>query len=160
MATSARQITGAHVRWAMIAFFAVIIGLDALFITFAVRSHPGEQVKNSYVLGLDYNRELERKQHQRALGWSMEAGLDDMAFAVRLRDAAGQPLEGLHVSAQMHVAGVRQDGDVVRLTERTAGEYVTPMLLEGPGRVEVNIVIRRAAEGDAVFEASKTLVLS
>ena len=53
-------IRGVHVAIMMVAFFAVIIALDTLFITFAIQSHPGEKVRNSYVLGLEYNKELAR----------------------------------------------------------------------------------------------------
>lgn len=163
MAAAAKKgITGAHVRWMMIGFFAVIIALDTLFITLAVRSHPGEKVKNSYVLGLDYNSQLKRQEQQRALGWSMEAGLadEDATFIVRLNDAAGAPLSGMDVSVRLHVAGTRNEQDAVRLAERAPGEYVMAQTVEGPARVEASIAVSREKGEPAVFEAQKTLVLS
>ena len=162
MAAAAKPITGAQVRWAMIAFFAVIIGLDTLFITFAIRSHPGEQVRNSYVLGLDYNSQLARQEAQRALGWSARAGLDARGetFVVALQDADGEPVRGLHVSVQMHVTGARQAEASFDLIEGHAGDYSAAVPLDGPGRALMAITVRRAANSPVVFEATKTLGLS
>lgn len=154
-------IRGVHVAIMMVAFFAAIIALDTLFITFAIQSHPGEKVRNSYVLGLEYNKELARQAEQRALGWKLDAGLvdDDATLLVRLTDAAGKPLRGMAVSARMHVAGVRQDLEPVWLAERSPGEYAMAAPLEGPAKVDAVIAVSRTRDAMAVFEASKTLVL-
>jgi nitrogen fixation protein FixH len=154
-------IRGVHVAIMMVAFFAVIIALDALFITFAIQSHPGEKVKNSYVLGLEYNKELARQAEQKALGWELDAGLvdDDATLLVRLTDAAGKPLEGLAVAARMHVAGIRQDLAPVWLAERAPGEYAMAATLQGPAKVDTVIAVSHTRDGAPVFEAAKTLVL-
>lgn len=155
-------IRGIHVAVAMVSFFAVIIALDALFITFAIRSHPGEQVKNSYVLGLEFNKEIEKQAQQRALGWSAQAGLSDdgSTLVVRLLDRDGAPLSGMSVAVQMHQAGVRLDGARVWLAERAPGEYAIASTLAGPARVEAAIAVSRGRERQPIFEATKTLVLS
>lgn len=154
-------IRGVHVAIMMVAFFAVIIGLDALFITFAIQSHPGEQVKNSYVLGLEYNKELAKQTEQRTLGWTLEAGLvdDDATFLVRLTDAAGAPLVGMDVAVRMHVAGVPKDLEPVWLAERAPGEYAMAATMAGPAKIDVVIAVSRDREDPAIFEATKTLVL-
>lgn len=154
-------IRGVHVAIMMVAFFVVIIALDALFITFAIQSHPGEKVKNSYVLGLEYNKELARQAEQKALGWELDAGLvdDDTTLLVRLADASGEPLGGMAVAARMHVAGVRQDLEPVWLAERAPGEYAMAAPLQGPAKIDAVIAVSRTRDGAAVFEAAKTLVL-
>lgn len=154
-------IRGVHVAIMMVAFFAVIIALDALFITFAIQSHPGEKVKNSYVLGLEYNRELARQAEQRALGWRLDAGLvdDDATLLVRLTDATGEPLRGMAVAARMHVAGVRKDLEPVWLAERAPGEYAMAAPMQGPAKIDAVIAVSRSRDGAAIFEATKTLVL-
>lgn len=154
-------IRGIHVALMMVAFFAVIIALDALFITFAIQSHPGEKVRNSYVLGLEYNKELAKQAEQRARGWQLDAGLadDDATFLVRLTDAAGDPLSGMDVAVRMHVAGVRNDMEPVWLAERGPGEYAMAATMQGPGKVEAMIAVSRERDAPAVFEATKTLVL-
>lgn len=153
-------IRGVHVAMMMVAFFAVIIALDALFITFAIQSHPGEQVKNSYVLGLEYNKELAKQAEQRTLGWRLDAGLveDDTAFVVRLSDATGKRIEGMNVAVRMHVAGVSKDLAPVWLAERAPGEYAMAATMPGPGRIEAVIAVSRGRDEPAIFEATKTLV--
>lgn len=162
--TSARSgtgIRGIHVLWMLIGFFAVVIAVDAAFITLAVRSHPGEQVKNSYVLGLEYNKELARQEAQRALGWTLQAGLadDGATFLVKLQDASGAPLSGVAVAVRMHVAGARNENDRVWLAERAPGEYTMAAGLEGSGRAETIIEVSRDRAAPHVFEARKSLVL-
>jgi nitrogen fixation protein FixH len=155
-------IRGVHVAMMMVAFFGVIIALDALFITFAIQSHPGEKVKNSYVLGLEYNKELAKQAEQRTLGWTLEAGLvdDDASLLVRLTDAAGEPLEGMGVTVRMHVAGVRNDLAPVSLAERAPGEYAVAAMVQGPAKIDAVIAVSRRRDGPAIFEATKTLVLN
>lgn len=153
-------ITGKHVLFCIVAFFAVVIGVDATFITLAVQSHPGEEVKNSYVLGLDYNREVKRREEQAELGWSAQAGLTvNRVFVVRLSEATGEPVTGLQVSARVHVAGQRADGQVVQLIERAPGEYAAQVEAVGPAKIEAEISAKYV-DGPDVFEAQKTLVLS
>ena len=154
-------IRGVHVAMMMVAFFAVIIALDALFITFAIQSHPGEKVKNSYVLGLEYNKELAKQAEQRTLGWQLDAGLvdDGTAFVVRLSDAAGEPLDGMEVAVRMHVAGVRKDLEPVWLVERAPGEYAMAATMQGPAKIDAVITVSRDREEPVIFEAAKMLVL-
>ncbi len=155
-------VRGVHVLWMLLGFFAMIIAVNAVFITMAVRSHPGEQVKNSYVLGLEYNRELGRHDAQRALGWTLQAGLadDGVTFLVELRDAAGGALSGMDVAVRLHVAGVRNEGEKVWLVERATGEYAMAAGVEAPAKVEAIIEVSRDRAEPPVFEARKTLVLS
>lgn len=154
-------IRGVHVAMMMVAFFAVIIALDALFITFAIQSHPGEKVKNSYVLGLEYNKELAKQAKQRMLGWELDAGLvdDEATFLVRLADAAGAPIQRMEVAVRMHVAGVRKDLEPVWLAERAPGEYTMAATMQGPARIDAVIAVSRSRDEAAIFEATKTLVL-
>src|SRR5690348_6965971 len=96
----ATPLRGIHVFWMVFLFFAVIIAVDAFFIMRAVNTFPGEQVKNSYVLGLDYNREVERHEAQARLGWTAQAGIDmedGRSLILRIYDRDSAPLSGLSV---------------------------------------------------------------
>lgn len=164
MTTVARTkagIRGVHVLVMLLGFFAMIVAVNAIFIILAVGSHPGEQVKNSYVLGLEYNKDLARQKAQRALGWSVRAGLADNGetFLVELRDGAGAPLAGMDVAVSLHVAGTRNAGGKVWLTERRSGEYAMTAGIEAPAKVKAIIEVGRDRAGPPVFEAHKTLVL-
>lgn len=70
--TSSFRITGRHVLFGMIGFFLLIIAVNTVFITLALRSFPGEQEEKSYLQGLNYNDRLEARAAQDALGWTVE----------------------------------------------------------------------------------------
>lgn len=159
---AARAIRGVHVLWMICGFFAVIIALDSLFVFWALRSFPGEQVKNSYVVGLDYNSEVAQRRAQEKLGWTAEAGLVSDAgqqLVVRMRSAGGEAVTGLRISTSLHVPGERQS-DSIDLVELAPGEYVAPVDLEGRVRIEAAISAKRAGDAAVVFKAAKTLVAS
>jgi hypothetical protein len=70
-----KPLRGIDVFWWLAAFFIVTFAVDGYFIVRAVNTFPGEQVKNSYVLGLDFNQQVARRAAQAELGWTDEAGL-------------------------------------------------------------------------------------
>ena len=63
-------VRGWHVLVLIVLFFSVTIGVNATFITLAMRTHPGEDVPRSYYQGLNYNETLARRHEQAELGWS------------------------------------------------------------------------------------------
>lgn len=159
--TTAKGMRGIHLFWWLCGFFAVMIAANAVFLYSALTSFPGEQVKNSYVLGLDYNREVERRRQQDALGWSAEVGLADAGsgrFVVRMIGADQAPLTGLVVSASVHVAGEAK-ASIIDLAEGAPGEYVAQIVAPAEARVETQVSARRRNEDAAVFQAAKTLVM-
>jgi len=161
--TAAKGLRGIHVFWMVFIFFALVAAADTLFIVNAVRSFPGEQVKNSYVLGLDYNREVERRDRQRALGWRAEAGIVQAGgqhLLVRLTSSAAEPVSGLAVSVQVFTAAAGGVDETIALEEREPGSYIAPILLPSGAHVEMRISALRSGEAAPAFEAVKTLVIS
>ena len=155
---SVRIIRGFHVFLAIGVFFGLMIALEAFFVFRAITTFPGEDVRNSYVMGLDFNTTLARREEQRRIGWNVEAGVDDASrLIVRIADSERAPVGGLDVTVSVHRMGRAEEGATLSLNERSAGEYVT--LLGTTGRVRLAIEARRAGESGAVFEASKTLVI-
>lgn len=157
------RLRGIHVFWMVFGFFAIIVGTDTFFIVRALSTFPGEQVRNSYVLGLDYNRELESRARQTELGWKAQAGLDQNnahVFVVRIEDAAKVPVTALDISVTYFVAGSGQDERQIALTEKKPGEYWGQLDLALKGRAEFNISARRAGVEAPVFEASKMAIIS
>jgi len=145
------------------AFFFVVVGVDTLFIVRAVGTFPDEQVKNSYVLGLDYNSEVARREAQKRLGWTAQAGLapqDGGTVVVRISSADQKPVTDLDLSVHLHAFGQGGDGQDVRLSERAPGEYVAKARVAGAARIELEVKARKPGADDVVFEASKTVVIS
>lgn len=94
-------VKGRHVLIGSLLFFGVVIGLDGLFVTWAVKSWPGEVSETAYEDGLAYNRTIEARAAQTALGWTakVEQGARPGSVRVRFVDAQGAPLGGLAVEA-------------------------------------------------------------
>ena len=155
-------LRGGHVFLIILGFFAAFIAVDVLFIVRAVSTFPGEEVKNSYVLGLDYNAEVARKQKQATLGWRAEIGVEGRSapmLVVRLAHKDDVGLAGLDVAARVHVFGSREEYAPIPLKERAAGEYVGELPVQAPVRLDIEIEAHRANEAGPVFEAVKTLVI-
>ena len=158
---TAKPLRGIHVFWMIVAFFLLVIAVDAYFIVRAVATFPGEQVRNSYVLGLDYNREIESRARQSRLGWTAQAGIRDEeepALVVRFADEDNAPVGGLNVSADYHVVGAGGEKQSLSLVELRPGEYRAPFQIASHSRIELSITARRPGNSEAVFRAGKTLV--
>ncbi len=154
-----KPITGKHVLFGLIGFFAVVFTVNGIFLSSAIRSFPGEAVEKSYLQGVAYNDTLEQRQEQAALGWQAQIGLiesaDQQVLLARLTDRQGAALGGLTVNAQI----VRHDGDHaihnLSLTSRGSGEFVAPFPADSAGRWSIEL----KATGDAqqTFIATKDI---
>ena len=133
-ASSARPpftIKGWHVGAAVVAFFVLVIGVDAGFLVMAYRSHPGQVAARPYEAGLIYNAELERLRAQEALGWRAGAEARPGGLEVLLQDRDGQPLTGLKVSATMQRPATEQGRTELVLRETAPGVYAADHGLSG-----------------------------
>ncbi|MEN9683886.1 MAG: Integral rane protein linked to a cation pump-like protein [Pseudomonadota bacterium] len=72
--------TGRHIAVILIAFFAVVIGVNVFMARNAIATFGGVVVENSYVASQNYNTWLNEAAREKALGWK----------AVGTRDAAGR----------------------------------------------------------------------
>lgn len=156
------QIRGIHVFWMIAGFFAVTIAVNAFFIVRAVGTFPGEQVEKSYLVGIHYNDELARKQEQRRLGWTAQAGFEDRevrTLVVRIASKESLPVTGLDTVADIHLSGAGNQVRRLELVEGEAGEYVADATSVGAGRAVIEVRASRPGEGAPVFEASKKVVM-
>jgi nitrogen fixation protein FixH len=105
MSTARGEIRGWHVMTALLAFFGVVIAVNAAFIVFAVRTFPGEDVRRSYLQGLRFNDTLEERRTQSELGWQAGAVLEEgeagVILEVTLRERDGAPLTGANLSGNL-----------------------------------------------------------
>ena len=117
-------IKGWHVAAGVVAFFVLVIGVDAAFLTLAYRTHPGQVAARPYEAGLIYNAELERLRVQEALGWRAALEARQNGVVVLFQDRDGQPLSGLKVTATLLRPATEQGRSVLTLTETVPGRYV------------------------------------
>lgn len=133
-----RGFTGWHMLAAMIAFFAVVIGVNAVMATAATRTFGGKVVENSYVATQRYNGWLDKAARQERLGWTVAvAGAGGRATVTTV---AGARLTGIAA----HPLG-RLGDENLTFVEEASGRYVAHQLLP-QGRWQLRLVVRRGQE--------------
>jgi len=126
----------------VVAFFAVIIGVNAVFAWLAIDTHPGSQEADAYRHGLAYNDTLDRAARQRALGWQVSIEVvDGRELVVIATGRDGLPLAGLAAAATLR-RPARSDGDrTLALVERGRGRYVAAPGDIADGQWDVEVVL-------------------
>ncbi|MEC9251144.1 MAG: FixH family protein [Pseudomonadota bacterium] len=150
-----RPLKGWHVLVLILLFFGVTIGVNATFITLALRTHPGEDVPRSYMQGVNYNETIERRRQQAELGWTARMNLVEGELLIEVRDRDDAVVPGLALAGQLvHQADTSQDTDLT-FAERRAGLYVAvlPVVENGQWRV------RASNTGEIPFELEDELWL-
>ncbi|MDI1328111.1 MAG: FixH family protein [Brevundimonas sp.] len=133
-------VKGWHVAAGVVAFFALVVGVDAGFLVMAYRTHPGQVAPRPYEAGLIYNAELERLRVQEALGWRAGAEARPNGLDVLMRDRDGRPLTGLKVSAALQRPATEQGRAEVVLREEAPGQYGADRVLSGAWDARIEAV--------------------
>ena len=119
--------TGKHFTGIMVAFFAVVIGVNLIMARAATATFGGVVVENTYVASQEFNGWLEQSRQEKALGWSAQADrLPDGRLAVTM---IGAPGEGLSMTAiARHPLG-RAPDQSLRFTRQANGRFesTTPL---------------------------------
>ncbi len=148
-------LRGWHVLVMILLFFGVTIGVNATFITMAVRTHPGEDVPRSYYQGLNYNETLNRRHAQAELGWTARVNVVDTRLLVEVRDAEGAPVSGLLLTGTLiHPTDTGRDCPLA-FGEARSGVYEVTLPCADAGQWH----LRAVNEGDAPFEMEHELWL-
>ena len=147
------RFTGWHMLAIMIGFFGVVIGVNAVMATDAIRTFGGLVVENSYVATTHYNRWLAEGRQQEREGWQATPTADGTgAISLRL-SRAGQAIDGAAVSiiANHPVGPVAQRS--LRLRPVGGGVYRSDGRLPRGRwlvRIEVSAGAQRAAFDDEI----------
>lgn len=151
-----RELTGRTVLIALIAFFAVVGGVNGVMIYFATSTFGGVEVASSYKAGLKFQDDLDAAKAQDARHWRVEArlerGRDGAAeVTVALRDAVGKPIYGVAVAARLnHPANARHDHDVVMAS---AGPGLFRGTTDAALSAQWDLVIDVTRDGERVFRS-------
>ena len=62
-----------NIPYIFVAFFAVIIAVNLVYIYLAKSTWRGVETENSYQKGLNYNEVLKQEKKQQELGWSVDS---------------------------------------------------------------------------------------
>lgn len=155
------RLKGWHVLAILLSFFAVVFTVNAIFVTQAVATFPGEDVKKSYVQGLNYNDTLAGRAAQAERGWTAQLGLvgdEERRLVARVADADGRALSGLDVIVTARRAATDEADIRLGLAPVAAGEYAGETGL-APGLWELRLNAYRPGEETPVFTAHKRITV-
>ena len=87
-----REFTGRHMLIVIVAFFAVVIGVNVTMATLAQKSWTGLVVENTYVASQQFNEEARKGKAQAALGWTGNLTIASGEVRYSLVDSQGKPV--------------------------------------------------------------------
>lgn len=125
--TNTGPFKGWHAFLWFAGFFGFMFVVNGIFLWTAITTFPGEDVPKSYLTGLAYNQELDRRARQAAAGWITEIGFSEpegqLALTARLLNRDGSVLVAHSVSADIRHPADRAHDRALELTARGNGEY-------------------------------------
>lgn len=140
---------------------AIVLAVNTVFVTLALRSFPGEDAPKSYLQGLHYNDTLADRAGQRALGWTATAWLSgdpsDQLVQVRITDAQGAPLDGLSLTGTLRRPTVGKLDQALTFRAIGDGRYTARVSNLASGQWTLSV---RAATPSAHFDIEKRLLWS
>ncbi|MGD9501401.1 MAG: FixH family protein [Methyloceanibacter sp.] len=155
-------LKGRHVLLGLIAFFGVMVLVNAVFVYFAVATFSGGDASNTYSKGLHYNETLEAARLQEERGWRTELAYDDKSgrLTFKVLDRAAEPINGLHVAAALERPATDKEDRKVVLKALGEGAYAATIDL-APGAWVVGITSRREGEDrDDPYRLKQRLVVA
>ena len=139
-----RTFTGRHMSAILVAFFGVIVAVNAVMATYAARTFGGVVVENSYVASQEFNAWLKAAKKQERLGWHPKVALDGSR-----RVTVALPVTGAAVTGYAeHPLGRAADVPLT-FTGSKAVQSDQPL---PAGRWTVHLTIRRGADEARIEE--------
>ncbi|MBL8660277.1 MAG: FixH family protein [Rhodospirillales bacterium] len=152
--------------WIFVAVMAVVIAVNVLMATLAVRTFPGLQTEDAYNKGLRYNDTIAAVREQAKLGWRMSVEVTPTADAdgpgreaeltVAFVDRDGQPLDRLSIDAALLRPAAEGFDRALSLDYRGSGVYVGTVTLPLAGQWDAHVMARRDSD---TFEATRRLFI-
>ena len=96
-----KQFTGRHMLASIVAFFAVIIGVNLVMAYLANSTWSGLIVKNGYVASQSFGKDLAIAKSQEARGWTVVLSHDGNQVKLNFSDRISQKLSRLTVTGQL-----------------------------------------------------------
>lgn len=130
-----RRFTGLHMLGLIVAFFAVVVGVNITMATLATRTFGGTVVDNSYVASQKFNRWLDEAGAQAALDWHLTAGRDGDRALLTLSGVDGGSIEATAIHPLGRMPAVR-----LRFEHLSPGRFRSiEVLPAGRWRLEIRV---------------------
>jgi nitrogen fixation protein FixH len=119
-----RVITGKHVLFTLLAFFALILATNTYLVTKAISTFGGIETTDAYRKGLTYNKRIAAAEKQSALGWTTALDVDRSGSIIfKPLSSEGKPVTALTVTGTLGRPATNQFDIPLTLSEETAGTY-------------------------------------
>lgn len=155
-----RVLTGRMVLAILAGFFGVMLVVNFIFATYAVKTFSGLDSDNPYDAGLAYNREIAAAKAQSDLGWSVDLTRTPDAGAtqitVTVKDKAGEPVRDLDVALHFYFPATRKLDRQIAASAIADGVYsgAAPLV---SGRWDVEVDLTR--NGERLFRSRNPLIV-
>jgi nitrogen fixation protein FixH len=153
-AVSAKPLTGGKVLFMLVAFFGVVIAVNAYMAKVAISTLPGTEVDSSYSASLGYEKEIAAARDQNARHWQVDAHVQRDAtgaatFQVEARDNSGKPVTGLKFQGMLERPTDKRADLPLELAEVGIGIYRGSAPSVAPGQWD--LVLQGDAAGERMF---------
>ena len=160
---SERQLTGRKVLAILIAFFGVVIGVNATMMRLAIATLPGTEVDSAYSEGLAYEKEIAAARDQSRRNWKVDAHIERHADSTAALDILakapdGTPLAGLLLSGRLERPTDRRADQIFEIAEGGGGSYRGTAHGVVPGLWD--LVIEADSAGKRMFLSRNRVVLN
>ncbi len=150
---AAKELTGKHVLFMVLAFFGVIIAVNFTMAYKAVSTFPGLEVKNGYVASQNFDKE---RAAQLALGWTVSANLEGQQLRLSIVDRDGNPVQPAELTAILGRPTVVKDDQELEFS--FDGQIYTAPVRTAPGKW--NLRLTALAEDGTKFRQRIVLYAS
>jgi nitrogen fixation protein FixH len=161
-APAGRRLTGRHVLVMFLAFFGVVVTVNATMLTLALDTMPGTTTDSAYRASQRFNANLAAARMRAARGWMVDAHVrrdpsGAAALTVGLAQSDGVSIDGVAISARlMHPLHRTKDHafDIARLA---AGRFAGTADGVGPGSYDLVVLVER--NGEMLYRSRNRIML-
>jgi len=162
-APASKPLTGRKVLFMLVAFFAVVIGINLVMMRLAIKTLPGTEVDSAYSASLGYEKEIATAREQTARNWKVDAhversGQGGATLQVEARDNTGRPMTGLKFEGRFERPTDRRADLPVALAEVGIGIYRGSAPAVAPGQWD--LVLEGVSAGQRMFLSKNRVVLN
>lgn len=162
-ARTPKPITGRMVFLMLVAFFGIVIGVNAVMMRLAIKTLPGTEVDSAYSASLAYEQEIKAARDQTRRDWRVDAhvertGQGGATLQVEARDNTGRPMTGLKFEGRFERPTDRRADLPVTLAEVGIGVYrgSAPEIASG----QWDLVLEGISAGQRMFLSRNRVVLN
>ena len=134
-----RKITGKHVLVMLLAFFGVMLVVNAVFVYFATSTFSGLSTEDAYRKGVHYNDSLAEFRAQQTAGWSASVEVAGETVRLTIRDGDGRPVDGLEIRAHLGRPATQAMDRQLAFTGEGEGLYVAETGGLAAGQWQLNV---------------------